>query len=166
MASEAPSLTSLIVPGERRFLTPKNMADEIQAYCLETEQPVPESKGAIVRTVLESLALEYRSVSEQIELLTGKAYPVIHIIGGGTQNKLLNQFASNSTGKKVVAGPVEATAIGNILIQAVAMNELSSLDEATAILNRSFDVEDYAPSGKPAWDEAYERYQGLKKGSK
>jgi rhamnulokinase len=140
------------------------MADEIQAYCRETGQSIPESKGEIIRTVLESLALEYRSVSEQIERLTGKVYPVIHIIGGGTQNKLLNQFAANATGKKVVAGPVEATAIGNILIQAVAMNELSSLDEATAILNRSFDVENYAPCEKLAWDEAYERYERLKKG--
>jgi len=163
-ASEAPPLTSLIVPGEKRFMAPKNMADEIQAYCQETGQPVPESKGAIIRTVLESLALEYRSVSEQIERLTGKDYPVIHIIGGGTQNKLLNQFAANATGKKVVAGPVEATAIGNILIQAVAMNELSSLDEATAILNRSFDVENYVPCEKLVWDEAYERYERLKKG--
>jgi rhamnulokinase len=164
MASEALPFTSLIVPGEKRFLAPKNMADEIQAYCQETEQPVPETKGAIVRTLLESLALEYRSVSEQIERLTGKDYPVIHIIGGGTQNKLLNQFAANSTGKKVVAGPVEATAIGNILIQAVAMNELSSLDEATAILNKSFDVENYVPCEKLVWDEAYERYVRLKKG--
>jgi rhamnulokinase len=164
MASEASSLTSLIAPGDKRFLAPKNMADEIQAFCQETGQPVPENKGAIVRTVLESLALEYRSVSVQIERLTGKDYPVIHIIGGGTQNKLLNQFAANASGKMVVAGPVEATAIGNILIQAVAMNELTSLEEATAILKRSFDVENYVPREKPVWDEAYDRYERLKKG--
>ena len=164
MASEAPPFTSLIVPGESRFMAPKNMADEIQAYCQETGQPVPESKGSIIRTVLESLALEYRTVSEQIERLTGKDYPVIHIIGGGTQNKLLNQFAANATGKEVVAGPVEATAIGNILIQAVAMGELSSLDEGIEILKSSFDVESHTPSEKPVWDEAYDRYEGFKKG--
>jgi rhamnulokinase len=164
MASEAPPFTSLIVPGEKRFMAPKNMADEIQAYCQETGQSVPESKGAIICTVLESLALEYRSVSEQIERLTGKDYPVIHIIGGGTQNKLLNQFAANATGKEVVAGPVEATAIGNILIQAVAMGELSSLDEGSSILKNSFNVESYTPDEKTVWDEAYDRYKGLKKG--
>lgn len=164
MASEAPSLTSLITPGDKRFLAPKNMADEIQAFCQETGQPSPESKGAIVRTVLESLALEYQSVSVQIEHLTGRDYPVIHIIGGGTQNKLLNQLTANATGKKVVAGPIEATAIGNILIQAVAMDELTSLDEATEILNRSFDVKNYVPHEKPVWDEAFDRYERLKKG--
>ena len=164
MASEAPAFTALIVPGEKRFMAPKNMADEIQAYCQETGQPVPESKGAIIRTVLESLAFEYRSVSEQIERLTGKDYPVIHIIGGGTQNKLLNQIAANATGKEVIAGPVEATAIGNILIQAVAMGELSSLDEGRAILKSSFDVESYNPDGKSAWDDAYDRYKELKRG--
>ena len=164
MAEKASPFVSLIVPGDSRFLAPKNMQEEIQAYCRESNQPVPESKGAIIRTVLESLALEYRSVAEQIERLTGRRYPIIHIIGGGTQNKLLNQFAANATGRTVVAGPVEATAIGNILIQAITMGEISSLAEGRAILKNSFDVESYTPKEKSSWDEAYYRYKKLKKG--
>ncbi len=139
------------------------MPNEIQAYCREKGQPIPESKGAIIRAVLESLALEYRSVSEQIERLTGKDYPLIHIIGGGSQNKLLNQFAANATGKSVVAGPVEATAIGNILVQAIAMGDISSLAEGRAIVRSSFEVENYEPIDLSAWDEAYVRYKKLKK---
>ena len=166
MASEASPFASLIVPDDKRFMAPKKMVAEIQAYCQDTGQPIPESKGAIIRTVLESLALEYRSVSEQIERLTGKEFPVIHIIGGGSQNKLLNQLTADATGKDVIAGPVEATAIGNILIQAVAMGELSSFDEGSEILKRSFEVEDYTTREKPVWDEAYGKYEDLKKGSK
>jgi rhamnulokinase len=163
MASQAPPLVSLSEPGESRFMAPKHMPRAIQEYCQETGQVVPESKGAIIRAVLESLALEYRSVAEQIEKLTGKEYPVIHIIGGGTQNKLLNQFAANATGKSVVAGPVEATAIGNILIQAIAMGEISSLVEGKAMLKNSFDVESYTPKENAAWDEAYAKYKRIKK---
>ncbi|MCP4142576.1 MAG: rhamnulokinase [Chloroflexi bacterium] len=162
MAAKAPPLASLIEPGESRFMAPKHMPRAIQEYCQETGQAVPESKGAIIRTVLESLALEYRSVSEQIEKLTGKKYPVIHIIGGGTQNKLLNQFAANATGKSVVAGPIEATAIGNILIQAIAMGEIASLFEGKTIVKNSFDVGHYAPKENAAWDDAYAKYKKLK----
>jgi rhamnulokinase len=166
MTSKALPFISLIVPGESRFMAPKNMADEIQTYCRESGQSVPESKGAIIRTVLESLALEYRWVSEQIEHLTGKHYPLIHIIGGGTQNKLLNQFTASATGKTVVAGPVEATAIGNILIQAVTMGEISSLSEGQAIVKNSFDVETYHPKHRSVWDEAYAKYKNLKEDHK
>jgi rhamnulokinase len=112
---------------------------------------------------LESLALEYRWVAEQIDHLTGKQYPVIHMIGGGTHNKLLNQLAANATGRSVIAGPVEATAIGNILIQAIAMGEISSLAEGRTIVKDSFDVETYEPINTAAWDEAYARYLKLKK---
>ena len=164
MAEKVPPFASLIVPGESRFLSPKNMQNEIQTYCHESDQPVPESKGAIIRTVLESLALEYRWVAEQIDRLTGKSYPLIHIIGGGTQNKLLNQFAANATGRNVIAGPVEATAIGNILIQSIAMGDITSLAEGRAIVRNSFEVESYEPTDLSAWDEAYSRYKKLKKG--
>ncbi len=162
MAAKAPPFSSLIIPGESRFMAPKNMADEIQAYCRENGQTVPETKGAIIRTVLESLALEYRWVAKQIDRLTGKRYHLIHIIGGGTQNKLLNQFTASAIGKTVVTGPVEATAIGNILIQAIAMGEIFSLSEGQAIVKSSFDVETYHPKHQSAWDQAYTRYKNLK----
>ncbi|MBG7610378.1 MAG: rhamnulokinase [Anaerolineae bacterium] len=162
MAAKAHPYSSLIIPGKSRFMSPKNMADEIQASCRENGQTVPETKGAIIRTVLESLALEYRWVAKQIDRLTGKRYPLIHIIGGGTQNKLLNQFTASATGKTVVSGPVEATAIGNILIQAIAMGEIFSLSEGQAIVKSSFDVETYRPKHQSAWDQAYSRYKNLK----
>jgi rhamnulokinase len=139
------------------------MPSAIQAYCQETGQPVPEDKGALVRCVLESLAMEYRWVSEQIDHLMGVRYPVIHIIGGGTKNKLLNQFAANATRRTVITGPVEATAVGNILVQAMAMGDIASLAEGRAIVRESFDVETYNPTNSAAWDEAYERYLKLKK---
>ena len=162
MAEKASPFTALIVPGESRFMAPKNMTRAIQAYCQETGQKVPESKGAIIRTVLESLALEYRWVAEQIDHLTGKHYPTIHMIGGGTKNKLLNQFTANATGRNIVAGPVEATAIGNILVQAIAMGEISSLAEGRMIVRNSFDVESYLPKEKSTWDEMYSRYLNLR----
>jgi rhamnulokinase len=163
MASEAPIFGPLIVPGDSRFLAPDDMPKTIQGYCKETGQTVPENKGAILRCVLESLALEYRWVVEQIDHLIGKQFPIIHIIGGGTKNKLLNQFAASATGRTVIAGPVEATAIGNILVQAIAMGDIPSLAEGRAIVKASFDVETCEPVDPSAWDEAYERYLNLKR---
>jgi rhamnulokinase len=138
------------------------MPETIQAFCLETKQELPLEKATILRCILESLAMEYRWVAEQLDKIIGKHYPVIHIIGGGSKNKLLNQFTANSTGRTVIAGPVEATAIGNILVQAIAMGDISSLADGRAIVKKSFEVETYEPADRPAWDEAYERYLSLK----
>ena len=162
MASEASTFGPLIAPGESTFMAPDDMPAAIHGYCRETGQAIPESRGATVRCALESLALEYRWVAEQVDRLTGKHHPVIHIIGGGTQNRLLNQFTANATGRTVIAGPVEATAIGNILVQAIATGEISSLAEGRAIVNNSFNVETYEPLETNAWDEAYARYLDLK----
>jgi rhamnulokinase len=162
MALEAPVFGSLVDPGDSRFLAPENMVAEIQAYCLETGQTVPTEKGAIVRCVLESLALEYRWVADQIDQVVGKAHSTIHIIGGGSQNKLLNQLTANATGRIIIAGPVEATAIGNILVQAIAMGEISSLAEGREIVCNSFALKTYQPEDVAAWDQAYERYMKLK----
>jgi len=162
MAADAPAFGPLIVSGENRFLAPVNMPTTIHSYCVETGQAVPESKGAIIRCALESLALEYRWVAEQIDSILGKHFPTIHIIGGGTKNQLLNQFTANSTDRTVITGPVEATAVGNLLVQAIAMGDISSLADGRAIVKKSFDVETYEPADTPAWDEAYERYLNLK----
>ncbi len=165
MAVKAPAFGPLIIPGNSKFLAPDDMPAAIQGSCRETGQTVPEDKGAIIRCALESLALEYRWVTEQIARLTGKEHPTIHLIGGGTQNKLLNQFAASATGRTVITGPVEATAIGNILVQAIATGEISSLAEGRAIVKNSFEVETYEPHETDAWDESYARYLELKKGS-
>jgi rhamnulokinase len=164
MAASAPAFRSLINPEDQRFLSPENMPAAIQFYCQQTGQTVPFEKGAILRCVLESLALEYRWVAEQIDHLTGKAHPTLHIIGGGTQNKLLNQFAANATGRIVTTGPVEATAIGNILVQALATGEISSLAEGREIVCNSMDIKIYEPQDTANWNNAYARYKNYKSG--
>jgi rhamnulokinase len=162
MAEETPAFGPFVIPDDDRFLAPKDMAAAIQSFCQETGQRVPTDKGEIVRCILESLALEYRCVSQQIDQLTGKYHPIIHIIGGGSQNRLLNQLTANATGKTVISGPVEATAIGNILVQAIAIGQIESLVEGRKLVRQSFDMKTYEPHDKTAWDDAYARYIYLK----
>jgi rhamnulokinase len=162
LAREAPAMRSLILPSDPRFLPPGPMVGRIQAFCRETRQPVPQSHGEIARCIFESLALEYRRVKNVLELLTGRALPVIHIIGGGSRNRLLNQFTADATGCRVLAGPVEATAAGNVLAQMLALGHISSLAEGRALVRRSFEVAAFDPRPGSAWDEAYQRYVNLK----
>ena len=117
-----------------------------------------ESKGAIVRCALESLALTYRRVLEGLEAILGRRLEPIHIVGGGTQNRLLNQFTADAAGRRVVTGPVEATAAGNVMMQAMALGHIASLEAGRQIVRNSFDVTSYEPSGEATWDEAYERF--------
>lgn len=163
LAAEAPALQSFVFVGDNRFLPPGNMVKRIQDFCRETGQPVPQTDAEVVRCILESLALEYRWGTEKLRELSGKSLPVIHIIGGGSRNRLLNQFAADVTGCQVIAGPIEATAIGNILMQAIGLKHLSSLAEGRALVRRSFDVTTYEPRGSSAWEEAYNRYLTLRK---
>jgi rhamnulokinase len=158
MAAEAPAFGSLVNPGDARFLGPDGMPGRIQAYCRLTGQPVPQGESQIARCILESLALEYRRVAGLLEALHGRRLPVIHIIGGGSRNRLLNQFTANATGCQVVAGPVEATAIGNILAQMLALGHIATSAEGRALVRRSFDVTAFEPGDKSGWDAAYERY--------
>jgi rhamnulokinase len=164
LAAEAPELKSFVYVGDNRFLPPGDMVERIQAFCRESGQTVPQTHAEVVRCILESLALEYRWGTEKFRELSGKALRVIHIIGGGSRNRLLNQFTADATGCEVVAGPVEATAIGNILLQAIALRQIASLAEGRALVRRSFDVTSYEPNTSPAWDEAYSRYLALRKG--
>jgi rhamnulokinase len=163
MACESPAFGPLVDPDDERFLSPKDMVDAIQSLCRETGQTAPVESGAVVRCVLESLAMEYRCVTEQLDRLLSKDHSTIHIIGGGSKNRLLNQFTANATGRTVVAGPVEATAIGNILVQAIAMGEIDTLAEGREIVRQSFPAETYYPEDVDAWDQAYERYRKLKR---
>jgi rhamnulokinase len=114
-----------------------------------------------VRCALESLAFKYRWVIEKLEELINRPITAVHIVGGGTQNRLLNQFAANATGRTVVTGPVEATALGNILMQMLAMGQINSLREGRAVIRRSFPVETYQPQETQAWSDAYARYLKL-----
>jgi len=162
LAAAAPAFGPLVSLSDSRFLPPGSMAARIQGFCRETGQAVPETKGEIVRCALESLALEYRWVAERLDEMVGRRLPTLHIFGGGSRNKLLNQFAADATARTVVAGPVEATAIGNVLVQAIALGHIATLAEGRALARRSFEVETYEPRDMAAWDEAYERYLKLK----
>ena len=163
MASAAPAFVAFVDPSDARFLPPGDMVCRLQSFCRETGQPVPDTHPALIRCALESLALEYRWVAERLEKLLQRPLPVIHIIGGGSQNQLLNQFTANATGRQVIAGPVEATAIGNLLVQALGLGLLASLSEARAVVRNSFDVQYYQPMERQAWEDAYGAYLKLKK---
>ncbi len=155
LAAEARPFLAVIDPDDSLFLHPGNMPVRIQAYCRETGQTIPREKGELVRVALESIALKYRLALERLEEAADARLEPIHIIGGGAQNRLLNQFTADATRKTVIAGPVEATTIGNILVQALALGRLSSLDEARAIVRRSFSLETYSPGPALGWEDAY-----------
>jgi rhamnulokinase len=157
LAAEAEPFRSIIDVDAANFFQPGDMPARIQKYCAHTHQLVPETKGAIVRCALESLALKYRWVLECLEELLGYRLAPIHIIGGGTQNRLLNQLTADATHRSVIAGPSEATAIGNVLMQAVALGHLHSLEEARAVVRQSFNPETYEPQTSERWDAAYEQ---------
>jgi rhamnulokinase len=161
MARAARPFTAVVEPDHPSFLAPADMPAAIQAYCRDTRQTVPDSKGEIVRTALEGLALKYRWVVDKLEILLNRKFNALHVVGGGSQNKLLCQFAADATGLPVIAGPVEATAIGNIAVQAVATGHLASLDEARQVIRRSFGVVTYEPAESTPWHEAYERFEKL-----
>jgi rhamnulokinase len=156
-AAEAKPLVSLVNPDDPRFLAPVNMPEAIREYCRETGQHVPQDEGEVIRCALESIALKYRQVLGWLEELTGAGIKTIHIVGGGTQNRQLCQMAADACGRRVVAGPVEATAIGNLMVQAIASGEVGSIGEAREVVRRSFSVETYEPRNTPAWDEAHGR---------
>ena len=160
-AGEAPPLVSLINPDDPSFTTPKNMPQAIREYCQRTGQGVPGNDGAVIRCALESLALRYRMVLGMLEELIGGRLETIHIVGGGSQNRLLNQMAADACNRLVVAGPVEATAIGNVMMQAVAGGALGGIAQARDVIRHSFAVQQFAPKQPLAWDEAYERFKKL-----
>jgi rhamnulokinase len=165
LAAASPPFGPLISLADNRFLPPGDMPGRIRTYCLETGQAAPETVGEIVRCALESLALEYRWMAERLQELVGRPLPTLHIFGGGSQNKLLNQFAADATRRTVVSGPVEATAIGNVFVQAIALGYLADLTEARALVRRSLEVETYEPRETAAWDSAYHRYLKLREGN-
>lgn len=161
LATEAEPFLSIMDPDFEGFLHPGDMPSQIQEYCADTNQAVPQTKGQILRIALEGIAMKYRFVLERLEDLTGKHLGIIHIIGGGTKNRLLNQFAADATRRVVVTGPVEAASIGNILMQAIGLKHLDSLAEARNVVRMSFNLEVYEPAKVTAWDEPYSRLQKL-----
>ena len=161
-AGEAAPFPALIDPDDPGFLNPPDMPEAVAAYCRRTGQAPPPTRAALVRGLLESLALKYRQVIAQLEPLVGRAVERIHVIGGGSRNSLLCQLTADATGRPVVAGPAEATAIGNLLVQAMAMGRVASPAEIRSIIRESFPLRSYLPSGSgTVWDEAEARFWDL-----
>lgn len=160
-AQAATPLASYINPDDRSFLAPTDMPEAIRAFCRRTGQTVPDSEGAVIRCALESVALQYRRVLGWLEELIGRRIETIHIVGGGVQNRQLCQAAADACHRPVITGPVEATAIGNILTQAITAGAIGSISQAREVVRRSFNVDRYEPRDSGAWNAAYARFAAL-----
>jgi rhamnulokinase len=157
LAQDAEPLRSIINPDAPEFASPGDTPSMIRAYCQRTDQPIPESEGAVVRCILESLALKYRWVLESLETLVGHRLDTIRIVGGGTQNQWLNQFTADACNRTVVTGPIEATALGNLMMQAIATGHLADVAAGRQAIAASFERSSYQPQSSEAWEAAYKR---------
>ena len=156
-AKKAEPFRSIIDPDYGEFFAGGRMVEKIQAFCRETNQPVPETVGQIARCIYESLALKYRWALERLEEIKGQRIDTLNIVGGGCQNKLLNQFAADSIDRPVITGPIEGAAIGNLLAQAMALGDIQTMDELRTVVRRSEAVRTYEPHHTPEWEAAYQK---------
>ncbi len=163
-AAEAEPFRSLLDPDHPDFLPPGDMPERIRAYCRRTGQPEPETVGQVMRAVYESLALKYRYVLERLVALAEKPVDRLHIIGGGARNHLLNQMTANAINREVVAGPYEATALGNAIVQLITLGALDNIAQARGILAQTVDTVSFMPNQTDAWETAYQRYCTLIEG--
>jgi rhamnulokinase len=161
MASEAEPMRSLIDSDAPDFLRPSDMRSAIQGFCQRTEQPVPQTVGELARCCLDSLALRYRWVVEALERVAGREIETIRVVGGGSQHQLLCQITADVSGRRVVAGPVEATALGNIVVQAVATGNLANIESGRHAVESSVNLLRYEPELSAAYDNAYDRFLDL-----
>ncbi len=160
-AGTSEPLASLINPDAPEFVAPTNMPQSIRKFCGDSGQPIPRGEGAVIRCALESLALRYRMVLNWTQELTGARCQTIHIVGGGGQNRLLCQMTADACNCRVLAGPTEATAMGNVMLQVVTSGEVGSIAEARQVIRQSCEMEEYTPRHTASWDEAYERFVQL-----
>lgn len=161
-AEAAEPFRSLVNPDDGRFYGPGGMAGKIASYCEDTGQPAPRTIGEIVRCILESLALRYREALEQAERLAGRTFGGLHMVGGGIQNQLLCQWTADALGRPVWAGPVEASAIGNMLVQLIAQGSCADLRDARRLSAESFPMDTFEPAPDTSrWDQAYEKFRNL-----
>jgi rhamnulokinase len=161
LADAAPPLRSLIDPDDESFAGPGDVPMRVAEFCRRTGQPAPEEPGATARCILESIALKHAAVVGLLCEVTGRAPAELHIVGGGAKNELLCRWTAEAAGLPVVAGPAEATLIGNLLVQAIALGELGSLEQARDVVRASFVPTVYEPSFSPAWAEAGARFAEL-----
>ncbi len=157
-SAEADGLVSFIQVDSPEFLLKGRMIEKVRDYCARTGQKVPETPGQITRCIQESLAMRYRWTLERLDRIRGIRHSHLRIVGGGSQDSLLNQFTANAIGRTVLTGPVEATALGNAVLQAIAVGQFGDLTEARSAIAGSFPQETYDPRDAEAWDEAYDRY--------
>ena len=162
LAKQAEPLQAIFNPNESVFLQPGDHPQHIRDLCQQTNQPVPQTVGAVVRSVLESLALAYREVLELVQTVANQSVSVLHIVGGGTQNGLLNQMTANATALPVVTGPIEATVIGNALVQLITLGEIADWQQARQIVAGLDELKRYEPKDTAVFTEAYGRYQTIK----
>jgi rhamnulokinase len=161
LAQDAPALRSLVDPNHPLFAPPGDMPRRVREFCAMTGQADPDGPAAVVRCILESLALKHAETIDLLREATGAAPTEVHIVGGGARNELLCRWTAEAAGMPVVAGPVEATEIGNLVVQAIALGELASLDEARVVVRDSFEPTVYEPEDSPAWREARERFKKI-----
>ncbi|MFB5192142.1 rhamnulokinase [Alicyclobacillus fastidiosus] len=148
-------------PDDSRLLQPGDIPETIRQICRETGQRLPDNSGSLIRGIFESLALKYRYALDQLELITGERYDAIHIIGGGSQNQLLSQFTANATNRPVIVGPVEASAMGNVLVQLLALGEVGSTSQMSELVQRSVEQVTYVPHENGVWESAYEKFTSI-----
>ncbi|MBO4407257.1 MAG: rhamnulokinase [Clostridia bacterium] len=160
---EAKPFRSLIDPDAEEFIAPGRMAERIRDFCRRTGQPVPETRGELLRTAQESLALKYRYAVEGLEKILGRRFDVLRVVGGGCNDRILMRFTASALGREVIAGPVEATAIGNMAAQLLTLGEFSTVAEARRVVAASFGTDRYLPENAGAWEEAYGRFLTLVK---
>jgi rhamnulokinase len=161
LAESAKPFQFFINPDYSSFLNPPNMVLAIQEYCRKTHQKVPETKGEIVRCILESLAFRYREVFENLEKILKRKIRILHIVGGGSQNTLLSQFTANILGIPVMTGPIEATAMGNIMIQAISKGAIKDISHGRNIIKNSFEPIIYKPKDTEIWEKEYQKYKEI-----
>jgi rhamnulokinase len=149
---------SLIDPDAPELLAPGDMPARIRQLCRKTGEPVPDTRGEIVRCIYESLALKYRLVFNRLKEITGNSYNLIHIVGGGAKDEHLNQSTADATGCEVIAGPTEATVLGNIAVQLICSGEIGTISEARDVIAASFELKRFFPQTTGAWDEVFERF--------
>lgn len=162
LANESEPLVTFIDVEDPLFFNPDSMFDAINQYCLQTNQKQPSSIGDYIRCILEGLAFVYKHTLEQIKEISSKSIEVIHIVGGGSQNELLCQMTSNLTGKPVKSGPVEGTAMGNIMVQAISNGQIESLEQARELVGKSFDIVEYFPDKENIWERAWRNFLFVK----
>lgn len=162
MAMQAKPFQAFIYPDDASFANPSSMLRAIEDFCKRTGQTPPADDAQIVRCIFESLALRYREVIDMLDRVASFPIERLHVIGGGSKNRLLNQFTANAIGRKVMAGPSEATAIGNVMIQAMASGAVSSLKEMRAMIHEAIETEEFLPQDADVWETAYQKYQTLK----